>query len=127
MKKLIALTLFTGLAMAALNFYGNQSLEGLHATRLFSAPAPAYYFIKGYLTLPQGSLNGAQGFSQVGATVSKNGTTVIYQGVSGASGFSINQVSLVTGDRVNVELRSDAAIDQGLNVIKGQVYYGNAF
>lgn len=127
MKKVLFTVLAVCSLVFAFNFNGAQSLNGLHATKIFVAPVPGYYFLKGYLTLPWPSANGATGFSQVAATVSKNGTTVIYQGISGASGFAINQFSLVTGDRVNVELRSDAAIDQGLNKVTGQVYYGNAF
>lgn len=123
MKKVIVAVLFIGSIALAINFSGSQSLNGLQSTKIFTAPTNTFYFLKGYLSLPQISTGG--GASQVEAVVSKNGTTVVYDGVSGASGFSINALSLTTGDAIHVQLKSGAAVDQPLNAVSGQVYYGN--
>lgn len=134
MKLLKTLFLFPFLAQAAMafNFNGVQSLEGLHTTRLFTASPDGIYYIHGYLNLPQGSNTGGQFFSKVIATISKNGTTQLYQGAAGASGFSIPQVSLSQGDRIDVALSStnpNGTItgDGVINAVTGQVYFGSAF
>lgn len=114
-----------------LNFNGVQSVVGLNTTRIFTASPAGIYFIQGYLNLPWGSNTGGQAFSQVIATVSKNGATLLYQGAPGASGFSIPQMSLSQGDLITVGLSSpitsDSATGNGANAVTGQVYYGNAF
>jgi hypothetical protein len=127
MKKFLGLFLFVSSLALALQFYGHQSLVNLGTTALFTAPASRSYFIKGTLSLPQPSLNGGSGASQVVARIIKNGVSTLYTGISGASGFSMPQVSLVTNDAITVSLTSPASIDQGLNVIKGDVFFGNAF
>lgn len=127
MKKLIGLFLFLSTLLIAVQFNGHQSLNGLNATRLFTAPASAIYFINGTLSIPQPSQNGGTGASQAVVTVSKNGTTVIYSGVAGANGFGIPVVSLVSNDSVSMSITSNASIDQGINVIQGDVFFGNAF
>lgn len=125
MKKLAALILFLCTIGIALNFSGHQSLVNLGALRLFTAPASGIYFINGSLTLPQLSTGGAPSAAVV--QVSKNGTTALYAGVAGASGFSIPAVQLVSNDSVSMSITSNAAVDQGLNVIKGDIFFGNAF
>ena len=127
MKKLVGLFLLISTLAFALNFYGHQSIVNLGATRLFTAPASGLYFINGTLTLPQPSLNGNTGASQVVAQVSKNGATALYTGLAGANGFGIPAVQLVSNDSISVSVTSNASIDQGLNVIKGDVFFGNAF
>ncbi len=128
MKKLIGLLLlFVSIIAVAINFSGSASLNGLQSTQIFTAPANGYYFIKGYLALSQPSLNGGSGFSQAQVTVSNSRVGIIYTGVSGASGFQINQMSLISGDGISVRVQSNAAIDQGINAVSGQVYYGNSF
>lgn len=129
--KLIGLLFtFTPMAMA-LNFSGVQTMVGLNRTVLFTAPASGIYFVNGQLTLPSLSSTGGQGASGVVAVVSKNNVTALYTGVAGATGFSIPYVTLVSNDLITVGLSSVAPIDQvspnGFNVIKGQVYFGNAF
>lgn len=128
MKKVLGVIFFLcSLALAA-NFYGNQSLNGLQTVSLFTAPLDGYYFINGQLYLPQIPLGSSSG-SQVRARILKNGNAVtpVYVGISGASGFSIRKLSLASGDYVTVGLESNATVDQGLNKVRGQVYYGNAF
>lgn len=128
MKKLLVIlaVAFAGFGVYAANFYGHQSLNGLQTTNLFKAPAPGYYFVNGQLTLPWPSANGGSGLSQVTAVISAQGNHV-YVGASGASGFQVNQISLVTGDMVQVILASPATIDQPINAVRGEVYYGNRF
>ena len=115
----------------ALNFYGVQSLNGLNTTQIFTAPASGIYFISGSLTLPNASTTGNTGTSAVVATVSKNYVTAIYTGVAGATGFQIPYVTLVSNDLITVGLSSSAVLsatlDQGINAVTGQVYFGNAF
>lgn len=126
---------FFGSMAMALNFNGAQSLVGLNTTQIFHAPATGIYFVNGQLTLPGlpggPAVNGGPGPSQVVATVSKNYVTSLYTGLPGASGFQINQISLVSNDLITVGLSSIATIDQvsysGLNAVRGQVYYGNTF
>jgi hypothetical protein len=128
MKKLIGLLLLlSSIVAVALNFNGSASLNGLQSTVIFTAPSNGYYFLKGYLSLSQPSLNGASGFSQVQAVVSNTRCGIIYTGISGASGLQINQISMVSGDAISVRLQSNATIDQGINAVSGQVYYGNSF
>ncbi len=126
MKKLIALALFFTMIAFALNFSGNQSLNGLQTTTIFTAPATGYYFVNGQLSIPQISTAGAP--SQVQALVTSTSSPALsYKGVTGASGFQINQISMATGDSVSVQLKSPAAVDQGINAVSGQVSYGNSF
>lgn len=125
MKKLLGILLFISTLAGALNFSGHQSLNGLGRTSIFTAPASGSYFIDGKLSLPQPSLNGNTGASQATAVVSKNNVTVIYTGLPGANGFGINAVTLATNDAISVSITSNATIDQGLNVIKGDVFFGN--
>lgn len=129
--RLFAALLFLSPMAMALNFYGVQSLNGLHTTQIFTAPVAGIYFLTGYLSLPQGSTTGNTGSSTVVATVSKNGVTQIYQGLAGASGFSVPQMTLVSGDLITVGLSSVSnttiSPDLVINAVTGQVYYGNAF
>lgn len=115
----------------ALNFSGVQSLEGLHTTQIFRAPASGVYFINGQLTLPNASTTGNTGTSAVIATVSKNYITALYTGLPGATGFQIHNMALVSNDLITVGLSSSATasatLDQGINAVKGQVYFGNTF
>lgn len=125
--KLIALLSFFGQMAMALNFSGVQTLVGLNTTTLFRAPASGIYFVNGQLTLPMLTA----GPSGVVAVVSKNYATAIYTGVAGATGFQIPAVTLVSNDLITVGLSSQLPADQvspnGFNVVKGQVYFGNAF
>lgn len=138
MKLIKLLALFLSPAVMALNFSGVGTLSGLNTTRIFTAPASGIYFVKGYLTLPQLTAMGSQGAvaatsqaSQVVATVSKNFITAVYTGVAGASGFDIPQLTLVSNDLITVGLSSTATIDSvsgaGINAVRGDVYFGNAF
>jgi hypothetical protein len=106
------------------NFLGNQSLNGLQTTTIFTAPAAGAYFIQGYLTLPQLSTAGA--VSQVVAVVKQNSSTEL-TGTAGASGFAIPAITAAAGDVFSVVLSSSAAPDQVTNAVQGQVYFGNAF
>lgn len=127
MKKFAGLFMFIiSLLLVAAQFSGHQSIVNLGATRLFTAPASGIYFIEGRLSLPQSSMTGGAP-SQVIAQVSKNGTTILYTGVAGANGFGLPSVTLVSNDSISVSVTSNAAVDQGLNVIKGDVFFGNAF
>jgi len=121
MKKLIGLLFFfASIVAVALNFNGNQSLNGLQTTTIFTAPANGYYFVNGQLTLPPGSL--------VASVVSSTGAAgLVYTGVSGATGFQVRQISMVSGDAVKVTLSSATAADNALNAVRGQVSYGNSF
>ncbi len=125
MKKFLGLVMFIGVVALALNFYGHQSLNGLQTTHVFAAPQNGVYFLNGQLSLPQLS-TGAVSPSQVVVTVSAAGST-IYTGVTGASGFQINQISLATGDQVDVILNSSDPVDTGINAVRGEVTYGNTF
>lgn len=129
-KLAFLVSLFAQAAMA-LNFSGVQSVVGLNSTRIFTASPAGIYYVQGYLNLPWGSNTGGTAYSQVVATVSKNGVTQLYQGAPGASGFSLPQITLSTGDSISVALSStvtsDSVTGMGLNAITGQVYYGNAF
>lgn len=125
MKIRFGILLFLSTLLFGLNFLGHQSISRLGAVRLFTAPASAIYFIQGNLTIPQLSQNGGQGASNVVAQVSKNGTTILYTGVAGATGFAIPSVSLVSGDSVSVSVTSNATIDQGIGAVKGEVFFGN--
>lgn len=120
MKKLFGLFFFAGAVVLALNFSGHQSLNGVGSgvkdTTIFVAPDVGFYFVNGQLTLPVGS--------QVFASVSKNNISV-YNGITGATGFQVRALALVTGDSINVRLRSSLAADQALNAVRGEVYYGN--
>lgn len=131
MKKLIFLLSFLAQSSWAVNFYGVQSVVGLNTTRIFTASPGGIYYLQGYLNLPWGSNTGGQAYSQVIATVSKNGVTQLYQGPTGASGFAIPQMSLSTGDYITVQLTSpvtsDSVSGNGINAVTGQVYWGNAF
>lgn len=127
MKKLLGLILLISTLALSLNFSGHQSIVNLGATRLFTAPASGVYFINGQLTLPHLYTTGGSGNSAVIAQVSKNGTTVLYTGVAGANGFGIPAVALVSNDSISVSVTSNATIDQGLNVIKGDVFFGSKF
>lgn len=117
----------------ALNFSGVQSIVGVNGppTSVFVAPASSNYFIKGYLSLPWGSNTGGTAYSRVVATVSKNYVTLLYTGLPGASGFHIPQMTLVSNDRISVNLTSPLAAESvtgmGLNAFTGQIYYGNNF
>ncbi len=133
-KKLTGLFLLVGSICSfvfAINFSGVQSLEGLHTTQIFRAPASGIYFINGQLTLPNASTTGNTGTSAVVATVSKNYVTALYTGVAGATGFQIPYFTLVSNDLITVGLSSSAVasatLDQGINAVRGQVYFGNAF
>lgn len=125
MKKLVGVFLAFSVLAFGLNFHGHQSLNGLNRTAIFTAPATGAYFISGVLKLPQLSAGDASP-SSAQVKVYKNGTAV-YTGVSGASGFGITAISLVPADAITVGISSAASIDQGLNVIKGDVFFGNAF
>lgn len=126
MKKLAGLLIFlVSLVAIAAQFYGHQSIVNLGATRLFTAPVSGIYFVDGRLSLPQLTTAGAA--SQAVVQVSKNGITSLYYGVPGASGFGLPAVVLVSNDSLSVSVTSNASIDQGLNVIKGDVFFGNAF
>lgn len=111
---------------AGLNFYGHQSIVNLGKTSLFTAPGQASYFVNGQLYLPRpGDNNGAQ--SQAVVEVSKNGISRVYYGSPGAQGFQlVPPVALVTGDSIAIQITSNATVDQGLNKIKGDVFFGNA-
>ncbi len=125
MKKLTGLFItLSALAslLYAVNFSGHQSLNGLQITSLFTAPVTGPYFIKGTLSLPMASHGVSP--SAAAARILKN-SSVIYQGVSGATGFSMSGVALNANDVIKVGISSDAAVDQGLNVIKGDVFFGN--
>ncbi len=115
----------------ALNFYGIQSLNGLQTTSIFRAPASGIYFISGKLSLPNASTTGNTGTSAVVAVVSKNYVTALYTGVAGATGFEIPYFALASNDLITVGLSSSATasatLDQGINAVTGQVYFGNAF
>lgn len=127
MLKLISITMFVCSFVWAMNFYGSISLNGLQAQTIFTAPTPGgIFFVNGQLSLPQTNTNGGGSPSQVIATVYKNGA-VIYTGITGASGFQINQISMSTNDAVSASLTSAAAVDQGINAVRGQVYFGNTF
>ena len=108
------------------NYYGHQSIVNLGTVRVFTAPASGMYFINGQLYLPQLTQNGVSN-SQVVASVSKNQLTYLYYGVPGASGFSIPAVQLVSNDAITVAVTSNANIDQGLNVIKGDIFFGSSY
>ena len=127
MKKLVGLFIFVCTMAFAINFYGHQSIVNLGTTRLFTAPASAIYFINGTLTLPHLPLNGNAGNSEAVVQVSKNGVTSLYYGPTGANGFTIPAVALVSNDSISASVTSNASIDQGLNVIKGDVFFGNAY
>lgn len=121
MKKLFGLIFFVSAVVLALNFSGHQSLNGIGSngvrdTAIFTAITSNYYFVNGQLTLPPGS--------QVQALVSKNGTAV-YTGITGATGFQVRALSLVSGDAITVRLRSSLAADQAINAVRGEVYFGN--
>lgn len=132
MKKLIGLLLLIATAVFAANFHGHQSLNGLNAntgvsgaTSLFTAPITGPYFIRGTLSLPMASQGTASG-SQAIALLYKN-SSIIYTGVTGASGFAVSGLTLAVGDVMKVGISSGASIDQGLNVIKGDVFFGNGY
>ena len=131
--KLFLLLLTVAPMAMALNFYGVQSINGLNSTQIFSAPVPGTYFVNGQLTLPWPTGNGNIGQSNVVATVSKNGATLLYTGLSGASGFQINQIVLSTGDLITVGLASSSTPGQTVspdlvtNAVRGQVFFGNSF
>jgi len=125
--KLSLLLLGSMAAVAAgLNFYGHQSVVNLGKHELFTAPGQASYFVNGQLTLPRPQDNNGEQ-SQAVVEVSKNGITRLYYGGRGATGFQIvPPVALVTGDAIRMGITSNAAVDQGLNKIKGDVFFGNA-
>lgn len=126
MKKLVIGILMLACTYAlALNFSGSASLNGLQSTTIFTPPADGIYFINGQLTLPQ-LVGGSSAPSQAAALVKKNGS-VIYTGLSGATGFQIHQMSLLSTDSIAVELTSQATIDKVTDAVRGQVYYGNTF
>lgn len=127
MKKLIGVLLFVSTVLVALNFQGHQSIVNLGRVELFTAPASATYFINGRLSLPQPTSAGVSQGSQAVVQVSKNGSTLLYAGSPGANGFSIPAVTLVSNDSVAASVTSNQPIDQGLNVIKGDVFFGNKF
>lgn len=130
LSKLIGVFLLTGFLSSfamALNFSGVQSISGYGTTGIFSAPVPGIYFVNGQLTLPMSTQNGNTQASQLVATVSKNYTTLLYTGLAGATGFQINQISLVTSDLITVGLATTVSADQVLNAVHGQVYFGNTF
>ncbi len=130
MKKLVTVFLTLTAIAFALNFHGHQSLNGLNRTSIFTAPASAAYFISGVLSLPQLTTNNGTAPSSAKVKVYKvNGSSqiLVYTGVSGASGFGLPALALVTGDAVTVGISSDASIDQPLNAVRGEVYFGNAF
>jgi len=123
MKKYIGLFLFISTLVMAINFSGHQSINGLGNAQLFVAPVTGPYFIKGYLSLPmstQGNTN-----SSAIALIYKNNSTEIYRGATGATGFSMTGLSLNASDSIKVSISSSATVDQGLNVIKGDVFFGN--
>lgn len=126
--KLIAFLLFFSPLAMALNFYGVQSVTGLNTTRIFTAPTNAYYFVNGQLAVPNLTQSGFP--SYVVAVVSKNQSTQLYQGLPGATGFQLYNVSLSTNDYVTVALTSAGYTVTGdavLNSVQGQVYFGNTF
>lgn len=129
--KLIGLFFFLSPMAMALNFSGVQTLSGLNRTVVFTAPASGIYFINGYLSLPQPSLTNPVQYSQVIATVSKNNVTALYTGLPGASGFTIPFFTLVSNDLITVGLSSPSTVDSvsgaGINAVRGDVYFGNAF
>lgn len=108
------------------NFSGNISLNGLGAFTIFTAPAAGIYFVNGQLSLPQLTTDNQQ--SQVVAVV-KNGSSTLYTGVAGASGFQVNQIVCSAGDVISVTLSSSAAVDNvpTSNAVSGQVAFGNTF
>lgn len=122
MKKLSAIFLVITAICFAANFSGHQSLNGLQpgATKvgLFTAPITGTYFINGQLSLPVGS--------QAKGLIYKNNNAV-YTGVAGATGFSIPVTQLAAADVITVGVSSTATVDQGLNVIKGDVFFGNKY
>jgi hypothetical protein len=122
MKKVVGLIFLVCSFIVASQFSGHQSLVNLAVVPLFTAPATGNYFIQGNLSLPQKSTGSSA--SGVSVRVTKNNTT-IYTGISGASGFAIPSLALVSGDVIRVALSSDATVDRGLNVIKGDVFFGN--
>ncbi len=135
MKKFTGLVIVTATIIVirmvwAANFSGHQSMNGLNpgsasttATYLFTAPITGPYFIKAKLSLPMASQGSSVGSGAL-ARVYKN-SSVVYTGVTGATGFSMNGLSLDTGDVIRASISSTATIDQGLNVIKGDVFFGN--
>ena len=149
MKKLIEFLLFAFLFLGSqialpLNFYGVQSLNGLNGLQVFTAPTNGYYFVNGQLNLSSLSSTGGQLASGAFVVISKNGTayhlpsslspTLLYTGLGGATGFQLNQISLTTGDTINVQLFSTVSGsgiqgggDASFNAVTGQIYYGNTF
>lgn len=123
MKKLAFLSLFVCAIALGINFSGHQSIVNLGVHQLFTAPASTSYFVNGQLTLPRGDA----GQSQAVVQMYKNGVSAIYTGASGATGFSVPAFPLSTGDVIAVGITSNATVDQGLNKVKGDVFFGNAF
>lgn len=134
MKKIISFLMCLGLvaSVRAVNFSGAQSVNGLsNPTTIFKAPVTGYYYVNGQLTLPSLSTNGGVFGSRVVASVSKNQATLLYQGLPGATGFQVRQISLASNDTITVILTSDQigviSLDGVINSVRGQVYYGNSF
>lgn len=123
---IVSFTLIVSAIVWAANFSGHASLNGLQAIRIFTAPITGTnpYFINGTLTLPS-LAQGSSANSQAAVDVFKNNTVRLYHGVSGAKGFSLRAVALASGDVIKVAISSSAAVDQGLNVVKGDVFFGN--
>lgn len=126
LKAIFLISCISAMLLAlGVNYYGHQSIVNLGTTSLFTAPASGIYFVSGTLSLPQLSTGGAP--SSAVAQVSKNGVTLLYNGVAGASGFGIPSVALVSNDSISVSVTSNATVDQGLNKIKGDVFFGSNF
>jgi hypothetical protein len=117
------------------NFTATNSLCGLQTTTLFQAPTAGVYFVNGQLSLPV--LRDAP--SNVGALVTtppltgsqvvavvKDGSTTVYTGAAGATGFQTN-LTCAAGDVVSVTLSSSYGPDQVANAVKGVVASGQSF
>lgn len=129
MKKLTGILFLIATIAMAFNFNGRQTINGLRNVALFTVASNGAgpYFIKGYLTIPQPSTTGGTQKSGAQALVYKGSVIdahIIYTGVSGASGFSIPSVALVSGDAISVSIVSAQSVDSGLNAVRGDVFFG---
>lgn len=101
------------------NFYQNFVFCGL-GTLTFSAPSTGGYFLEGKTSLP--TISNGGGVSSLLTVVNVNGSPV-YTGIVGAEGFRTD-LSLTANDTITVVFSSAAAPDQGLNVIKSTIAFG---
>lgn len=102
------------------SFNQNMAFSGLGTFALIPAPAAGVYFVEGHMSLPT-IVNGG-GASSALVVVNVNGSPM-YTGVAGAEGFKADLV-LAASDAVTVVVSSAAAADAPLNVIKGNISFG---